>query len=53
MEPMDRFAALIYTQTGATLCAQSLGGIDRVVSVARDADAGSGDAEPPAAEPGI
>ena len=36
-----------------TLSAQSLGGIDCVVSVARDADAGSGDAEPPAAEPGI
>ena len=42
---------MIYTQTGATLCAQSLGGIDRVVSVARDADGGSGDAQPAPAEP--
>ena len=37
--------------TGTTLCAESLGGIDRVVSVARDADGGSGDAQPAPAEP--
>ena len=36
-----------------TLSAQSLGRIDRVVSVARDADAGAGNAEPPPAEPAM
>ena len=44
------FCQSIFLTPSLTLSTQSLGRVDRVVSVARDADTGASNAEPPTTE---